>query len=194
MARNDALALKRMAKYGYKGSKVRDDNCKGCHHSTPYAHGQKGTLNCRQLGMVVASGAKCDKWVSRGTDLGLKSISQGVHMDTNTEVPQSIYALAAAGVTKMRKVVWVNKMDHVSISITGGKPGIWTKLHCPMNVALSGEDPLSIIWYQMDFDKVEWVAYTGPDAESAEYLAERDRCTELMSSSGNFRGPGNAPA
>ena len=112
-------------------------------------------------------------------------------MDQDTEAPQSINALAAAGVTKMRKVIWVNKMDHLLILIVDGKPGVWSRLYCPMNKATFGADPISIIAFDMDFDKEEWVAYTGPDAESAEYLAERDRCTERMSSWGNFRGAGN---
>lgn len=35
--------------------------------------------------------------------------------------PQSINALAAAGVSKMRKTIWANKMDHLLIVIREGK-------------------------------------------------------------------------
>lgn len=102
--------------------------------------------------------------------------------------PQSINALAAAGVSKMRKTIWANKMDHLLIVIREGRPTVWSYLFCPMNKSLSGRDPLPLCAVEMDFDKAEWLPYTGPDAESAEYLAERERSTTLMSSSGSFLG------
>lgn len=65
MPRHDVAALKRLKKYGYVPAKQRTDTCGGCGNSSPANHGREGMLQCRRVGTVVSTGAKCNEWVAK---------------------------------------------------------------------------------------------------------------------------------
>jgi hypothetical protein len=83
----------------------------------------------------------------------------------------SIREAAKLGIALLRKPVWSNPMSHMKVDIIDGQPGPWTHLYDPFNMECRGRDPVSVLFVHMDYDKREWVEYTGPTCGSDEYVA-----------------------
>jgi hypothetical protein len=81
----------------------------------------------------------------------------------------SINDAAKWGVQRIRKPIWVIKLDHLKIDIINDKPGPWTHLYSPANIAVNGKDPMGLLCTLIDCDTREWEPYTGPLPDSEEY-------------------------
>jgi len=91
-----------------------------------------------------------------------------------TDKLYSIKTAARAGIKRLRLPVWATLEDHITIDILeDGTPGPWVHLWCPANLAFNGRDPIDILRIHFNYDKEEYVEYTGPLEDSAEYLAAR---------------------
>jgi hypothetical protein len=87
-----------------------------------------------------------------------------------TEQLISIREAAKAGIWRVRQKQWINPLDHLLIDIMrDGTPGPWTHLYSPINRAISGRDPVSILATVVSYNAQEWLPYTGPVWESQEY-------------------------
>ena len=90
----------------------------------------------------------------------------------------SINDAVRAGIVRLRKPVWVNKMDHIKIDIVEGALGPWVHLYAPFNLRCNGRDPvnlLTVLHSASSFDNREYEVYEGPLPESEEYRAEVKR-------------------
>lgn len=93
----------------------------------------------------------------------------------------SIKSAAAQGIERVRKPNWANKYDHIRIDILeGGKPGPWTHLFSPMNMAMNKRDPVSMIFSNMEYEVEEYEPYAGPPPESEEYKGEAEYFNKCM--------------
>lgn len=84
----------------------------------------------------------------------------------------SIRDAAAKGIERLRQPQWVNPMDHIKIDLVKGILGPWVHLWCPFNTECNKRDPVDMLLWQVGLDDAEWLPYTGPLEDSAEYKAE----------------------
>lgn len=82
----------------------------------------------------------------------------------------SLEEAAAQGITRVRKPIWAIAEDHLEVDIVNGKLGVWCRLYSPFNPKCNGQDPISMPCLE-GRDEREWLAYTGPVADSDEYRA-----------------------
>lgn len=89
----------------------------------------------------------------------------------------SIRQAAERGITRLRRAIWSNSLDHIEIEIvetpTGKEVGVWTKLYSPYNKALLGKDPF--VYMVIPQDDPQFYPYEGPLSDSKEYtIAAQD--------------------
>lgn len=94
----------------------------------------------------------------------------------------SINDAVAAGITKLRKPIWAEAMDHLVITLHEGDLTPWIRLCCPMNQAMNGRDPVEMLCIMFDLDEKIYLPYEGPDRDSEEYLARRDHFNQVFKS------------
>jgi hypothetical protein len=96
-------------------------------------------------------------------------------MNTNREktVLLSINQARSQGISRLRKPIWANPMDHILC----GFPRI--KLYCPANRSCNGRDPVDVLFQELDLDAQVYEPYSGPLPDSDEYQAEAARFDAL---------------
>lgn len=95
----------------------------------------------------------------------------------------SINEAAEQGITRLRKPIWANKMDHVKIDIVDNKAGPWLHLCCPANTEANGRDPVDILGLGYDYGIKEFEPYEGPVFGSDEYNSEREKYEKIFNAS-----------
>jgi hypothetical protein len=86
----------------------------------------------------------------------------------------SLHEAGQRGIERVRKPIWANPMDHLKIDLVPGGIGPWLHLWCPFNKQCNGKDPQSFLGLLggADYNCKEWLPYTGPLPDSAEYKAD----------------------
>lgn len=92
-------------------------------------------------------------------------------MNTNQEktVLLSIKQAHSQGISRLRKPIWTNPMDHILCEFP------WIKLYCPANRWINGRDPVDVLFLELGLDVPEYEPYSGPLPDSDEYQAEAAR-------------------
>jgi hypothetical protein len=103
-----------------------------------------------------------------------------------TEQLLTLQEAAERGVTAIRKPMWAGRFDHMTFDTVRQADGTvhigpWLRLYSPMNEAINGRDPVSILLTETgDTRDAVWLPYKGPSATSEEYLAERVWCNDCL--------------
>lgn len=92
----------------------------------------------------------------------------------------SMEEAALTGITRVRKSVWADPMDHLQIDVVNGKLSPWVKLYCPINVGVNGADPMTMSSTEDDRRSKIYEPYTGPLPDSPEYKKSAAAATSMF--------------
>lgn len=106
-------------------------------------------------------------------------------MNDTTKNLISITEAAKQGISRLRKPIWVNQMDHLRIDIIDGAPGPWLHVYCPANKACNGKDPVDLLCISMDYNAKEFEPYTGPLPDSEKYKIAQARFDTMFARQDN---------
>jgi hypothetical protein len=103
----------------------------------------------------------------------------------------SLNDAAAMGVTRLRKPIWANPLDHLQIHIHEGSMGPWIKLWSPYNPHCNGRDPVQFLCIEVVELEVKcFEPYTGALPDSDEYRAAIAKYDDLLQGKGELADAG----